>query len=84
MLEVRQAYCSTQLDWQAVRQLTQRHVSESSVRLLRQHAADRFGPTLTAATEDGGRAQEDEVERGPGGRGPGPGGSQPRPPWSSR
>ncbi|KAL4439256.1 hypothetical protein ABPG77_004158 [Micractinium sp. CCAP 211/92] len=70
VLEVRQAYCSTQLDWQAVRQLAQQLITESNVRLLRQHAADSFGSALAAGSCDGDRAEE-------GGEGGGPGSSRP-------
>lgn len=72
VLEVRLAYCSTQLDWQAVRQLAQQLITDSNVRLLRKHAADSFGTALAAGSHA--EAEEGEEGRGPGSSRPAAGG----------
>lgn len=76
VLEVRQAYCSTQLDWQAVQQLTRQRISVSNASLLRQYAADRFGSALAADRESGDEAWGEGEGGGQSSSGPAPRGSQ--------
>ncbi|PRW33033.1 hypothetical protein C2E21_8117 [Chlorella sorokiniana] len=52
ILEVREAFCEEDFDWQLCRQLTAQQVKDANLALLRQHAARSFGSALGAA-EDG-------------------------------
>lgn len=58
ILEVREAFCDEDFDWQLCQQLTAQQVRHANLALLRQHAARSFGGALGAAgggdTADGG------------------------------
>jgi len=52
-MEVREAYCCEDFDWGTCRQLATERIREGNVRLLRQHAASKFGAGLRDASLDG-------------------------------
>lgn len=56
ILEVREAFCEEDFDWQLCRQLTAQQVKDANLALLRQHAARSFGSAL--GTADGGDAAD--------------------------
>lgn len=49
ILEVRHAFCTEEFDWGELRQLAEAGIQDANVRLLRRHAAKRFGGSLAAA-----------------------------------
>ncbi|KAL4428400.1 hypothetical protein ABPG75_002489 [Micractinium tetrahymenae] len=49
VLEVRGAYCASQLDWQAVRQLTQRRISDSNAVVAPERGRRRADPRVATA-----------------------------------
>ena len=75
ILEVRQAYCSEDFDWQQAQRLTGQAIQEANVRLLRRHAARAFGASLSAGggggggDGDGGSGSGSGTDSGSGGMG---------------
>lgn len=62
ILEVREAFCKHDFDWQLCQQLAAQQVRDGNLSLLRQHAARSFGGALGApkageAPPDGGEPQ---------------------------
>lgn len=50
-MEVREAFCTGQFDWAECQAQAAGSIQEANVRLMRQHAVQRFGGALASADE---------------------------------
>ncbi len=59
-MEVREAYCSEDFEWEQCRRVATEGIKDSNVRLLRQYATERFSSGLgLQARPEGGEAGQD-------------------------